>query len=249
MTTGPRVAVVDSGWARHVAEPRVHTGVGLVDPADELRPLLSGDDADRIGHGTACADLILRLAPRAQVLPIRVFGRRLETSAEILIEALDWARGAGVRVVNVSLGTLRTDALPALYAACDRARRAGLVIVAAHAMGAPATYPAAFDNVLSVSSASRTGGRRIVFRPGAAVELLAPDRHQLRWGDGHRRYVRGSSFAAPVITAMVARMLHEEPDLDIEGVRSLLGRHPDMMVAAGTPSAPAIVASWPRRSP
>ena len=75
---GVRIGVIDSGWDRHVLIPQIEQGVGFVDPLDELSVLKSEDDHDRIGHGTACTDLILRIAPEARIVPIRIFGHRLE---------------------------------------------------------------------------------------------------------------------------------------------------------------------------
>ncbi|HEX2203444.1 MAG TPA: hypothetical protein VHG91_09115, partial [Longimicrobium sp.] len=65
---GVRVGVVDSGWDRALADPRVRPGVAIVVPEGGGAPELSDDDHDRMGHGTACADLVLRVSPEAEVV-------------------------------------------------------------------------------------------------------------------------------------------------------------------------------------
>jgi subtilisin family serine protease len=220
---GVTVVVIDSGWARSLTDDRVLPGVGLVDPDDEYRVRQTTDDEDRLGHGTACADLVLRAAPGARIVPVRVFGKRLETSIAILVAALEWANAAGVRLINLSLGTLRADAFQPLYVACEHARRSGAVIVAAHRPGVAATLPAAFDNVISVGGTPIHGHRGVLYRPGEAVEVLAAARHGgVRCGPGGRRTVGGNSFAAPIVTGLIARMMERTPDLGVEGVRGTL---------------------------
>jgi hypothetical protein len=111
------VGVIDSGWDRSIDDPRVRTGVGFVGAGDELAVCRSADDQDRIGHGTAAADIVLQVAPGATVVPLRVFGRELETSPAVIIAALDWAVAHGIGAVNLSLGTARADAVAPLYRA------------------------------------------------------------------------------------------------------------------------------------
>lgn len=222
---GVPVAIIDSGWARDVTDERVMAGVGLVDPEEEFAVRQTNDDDDLLGHGTACADLVLRLAPQATIVPVRVFGHRLETSTAILVAALEWVTATGVRVANLSLGTLRPDALQPLYAACERARRNGVIIVAAHRPGYPRTLPAAFDNVLGVAGAPGPESRVLQYRPDEAVEIWAPARHTaVRCGPGRTNTVRGNSFAAPIATGLVARLVERAPDITIDGVRAFLRR-------------------------
>lgn len=217
------VAVVDSGWSRRAPDRRVRRGIGLVAPDDDLRVAVSEDDDDRLGHGTACADLVLRIAPTAAIVPVRVFGTRLETSVGTLVAALDWVRAAGLRLANLSVGTWRMDEAVPLYAACERFRRAGGIIVAAHPAGARCSLPAAFDNVISVTGTVRTADGLVRIVPGRRIEVVAAGAHaDVRWCDGARRSVRGSSYAAPVVTGMIARLLERRPRATIDDARTFL---------------------------
>jgi subtilisin family serine protease len=69
----------------------------------------SKDDADRLGHGTACINTLLAIAPACEVVPIRVFESTLETAPTELIRAIDWAVNSGSHVINLSLGTSSTQ--------------------------------------------------------------------------------------------------------------------------------------------
>lgn len=222
---GVRVGVIDSGWDRGQPEPRVRAGTGILGLDGPGGAPRGADDHDRFGHGTACADLVLRVAPGAEIVPVRVFDAALETSPGVLAAAIRWAVDAGLHVLNLSLGTCQPAALQTLYAACEYARRRGVVVVAAaHAQGR-SSAPAVFDNVLSVGALPGNNTFRVVCRPGEAVECRAHAVHTgVRWLGGERVVAAGTSYAAPVVTGTVARLRELHPDADLAAVRALLAR-------------------------
>ena len=124
---GVSVAVVDSG-----VNPD-HPHVGSV--AGGVRITLSGaeaeDHVDRLGHGTAVFAAIQEKAPAADLFAVRVFDDRLRTSSRALVAAIDWAAERRVRVLNLSLGTLREEHAADLEAAVERLAAVGGVVVAA----------------------------------------------------------------------------------------------------------------------
>ena len=222
---GVRIGVIDSGWDRTIADPRVLPGVGLTDPDDDFALLRTDDDHDRLGHGTACADLILRLAPAAAIVPIRVFGSQLETSPAALRAGIDWAAEQSIPLVNLSLGTTLEHERAPLLAACERARRGGMLIVASSPSAGRATYPAAFDDVIGVDAGDFPSPWDFRYRPGAVVECTAAGKDQrLRWLGGREEVMSGPSFAAPHITGIVALILERYPGAGLEEVREMLGR-------------------------
>lgn len=218
------VGVIDSGWDRSIYDPRIHAGVGLVDAADELTLGWSADDHDRNGHGTTATDVLFQVAPGVRAIPIRVFGRCVETSPAVLIAAIDWAVARSLRLVNLSLGTLREDTRIPLYRACERARSAGTVIVAAGAnTGDGWSYPAVFDSVIGVGADDVEELHGMSYRSGNALECGARTIGLSGRGLGGRRVdVCGSSFAAPVVTGYIARLFQEYGPEDVAVVRERL---------------------------
>jgi subtilisin len=222
---GIRVAVIDSGWDRGLAEPRVLPGVGFVDPDDDFALARNDDDADVLGHGTACADLVLRIAPDARVIPVKVFGKVLETSPGTLHAALMWALEAGVQVINVSLGTRLEGTLHPLYAACEKARRAGIIIVAAGHNANDWSYPAIFENVIGVSAARFESPFHFRYRPNHAMEVEGWGVEQpVLWVGGSRLIKHGTSFAAPNVAGIVALIKERHPEATLDDVREMLAR-------------------------
>jgi subtilisin family serine protease len=224
------VGVIDSGWDRTIPESAVGTGVAIVSATNDFAISWSLDDRDRLGHGTAVTDIILQHAPGVRIIPIRVFGSRLETSPQILIAALNWAVAQGIRLVNLSLGTERHDVLPGLYRTCELARRAGTIVVASAGPHEGHSIPAIFDPVIGVAASSTLDPPfHIRYRAGSALECEARGIHHARGLKGVRQTVRGSSFAAPLVTAYVARVLQRRPDTSLESIRQSLREEPHSM--------------------
>ena len=221
--SGIRVAVLDSGWDRSIDDPRVLPGVGFVDPDDDFALGRNDDDQDVLGHGTACADVILGVAPDARIIPVKVFGKKLETSPGTLQTALEWAIEAGVQVINVSLGTRLEGTLHPLYAACEKARRAGIIVVAAGHNANDWSYPAIFENVIGVSAARFDSPFHFRYRAEHAMECEAWGVEQpVLWVGGQRVVKHGTSFAAPNVAGIVALILERHPGATLEQVREML---------------------------
>jgi subtilisin family serine protease len=216
------VGVIDSGWDRTIVEPRVVTGLAF----SGLPVRLTSDDHDRHGHGTMCTNIILDATKECTVLPIRVFGTDLETSPDMLVEAISCAADCGLKLINLSLGTLRRDAARALYLACDAAARRGVIIVAAARPGANGwSYPAVFEPVIGVGSAKLEDHMAIRYRPGDSIECgVRTSRRSTRGLGGFATVVDGTSFGAPLVTALVARWLGDTPDLTVVSVRARFER-------------------------
>lgn len=221
-TPAIRVAVIDSGWDLSCRDDRVELGVGLVDPNDELT-LGTSDEQDRIGHGTACVDLVLRASPLAHVVPIRVFGARLETSANVLAAAILTSVDLGVQVINLSLGTSQADAAPILYDACEYAYIRGICVIAACNNRGSYSLPAAFNNVIGVGSTSDLGPLEFEYRHGDVAEFRAAhSQTDVRLLNGLRGTVSGTSFAAPIISGVVAGILAKYPCVSLTELRQIL---------------------------
>ncbi len=229
---GVRIGVIDSGWDRSIDAPNVVDGISFVDPDDELACLKSDDDHDTNGHGTGCIDIVRRIAPDAEIVPIRVFGREIETSPGTLQAAIRWSTEQDLPLVNISLGTLRQDAMKPLYVTCERARRQGAVLVTAAHNLSEWSFPAVFENVLSAGLLDEddiTPDMTVYdyrFRPNDATECLAQGRkRRVRWINNQHIQRSGTSFAAPIITGLVALFMESMPDLTLDAARDVLAQY------------------------
>jgi subtilisin len=222
---GVRVGIINSGFDRTLRDQRVLPGAGFVDPADDLALLHTTDDHDRLGQGTACADLVLRIAPEAQVVPLRIFGNDLETSPGVLQAALAWATERKLDVVAIGAGCQMEEVLRPLYATCERARRDGIVMVGAAHPDGGWSYPAIFENVIGVDSGRFPTPFHYRYDPVAFYEFTAAGQDQVvQWIGRRTRTVSGTMYAAANMAGIVALLRECEPGASLDQIRVMLER-------------------------
>lgn len=194
------VAVIDSGWPFGLQHARVLKGVGF-DPGSDLA---SEDCYDRIGHGLCCADILLSTAPSAVVIPVRIFGDRLETSIDTLCRGLSWAASSGVDLISLSVGTRERDYRRPLeklvHGICDL----GIPVVSA-AGPTGDVMPAVFDGVIGVGGLQTHCEPPVIIRRHARVQVHAHTWHpRVMHLGGHRAPRRGVSLATAYVAGLIA---------------------------------------------
>lgn len=217
---GIRVAIIDSGLVADGVNPH-RDARAFIGPGDGFELRQSADVVDCIGHGTAIAGIVNALAPRAEIVPLRVFGSRLETSPEIIAAALDWAADRAVEVVNLSLGSTMEAARRPLQKACRRAHEAGCLLISAVPRGAEQVFPAAFREVIGVTAGRYSNAYDLDALPQGTADFAAQGFRQYSW-QGRPQESFGSSMAAPHLTALVALLKEKLPKANVDGVRTLL---------------------------
>jgi hypothetical protein len=222
---GVPVAMVDSGVNYLLAEIKgrlARDGAGralgydfwdLDDRPFDANPARSPFFPQR--HGTRTASVLLREAPEARLIPYRYPRPDMSRMAKIV----DHAAANGVIVVCIALGSNDIADWRA-FAAAAAARPEMLFVVSAGNNGRDIdtrpVYPAALDagNIIAVASADATGrlgrgsnwGKR-------SVDLLVPgEETPVTDFYGRAAISSGSSFAAPRIAALAARLLGAHPD-------------------------------------
>ncbi len=219
-----KIAVVDSGYTCHPPNRRVQEGVSVVPAVDAPRGWgVAGNTSDHLRHGTAVTEIILDSDPGARVIPVKIFHGNLRATVAQLIGAIDTAVAEGVQVINVSAGTILLDAIRPLYAACERARRQGVIVVAAGGPDEGPSIPAGFDNVIGVAAGAFADVHSYEYRANHGLECVAHGEH-LAQDEGGLRSLRmvGTSFAAPRISVRVAQLLTGEPAHSLESIRRQL---------------------------
>jgi hypothetical protein len=166
-------------------------------------------------HGTQTASLLLREAPRAQLVPYRYPRPDMMRMADLIEDAA----ADGVVILNMSLGSNRAEEWQAFEKAAG-AHPEMLFVVSAGNNGrdidSQPVYPAALGlaNMLVVSSADASGRPARGSNWGReSVDLLVPAEEMLVTDfSGRLRLVSGSSYAAVRVSALAACLLEENPD-------------------------------------
>ena len=166
-------------------------------------------------HGTRTASLILEEAPVALLVPYRYPRDHMSRMPDLV----EHAAAAGVRIMNISMGSRRRSDWTAFEAAA-RAHPEMLFVVSAGNDGAnldeTPVYPAALplDNLLTVTSSDATGLPARGSNWGrTSVDLAVPAEHvPVTDFDGRVREVSGSSYAAARVSALAACLLAAHPE-------------------------------------
>ena len=193
--------------------------IGMIDTAIVSHPSMRGvsieardfADANAVpkAHGTAVAS-ILASEGASRLFVANIFrgggSARPFTSADTIVDALNWMVAQRVPVVNMSLAGPRNAILDRLI---DQAIGRGTLIVAAAGNGgpsAPPAYPAALANVIAVTAVDQ---RNRVYRYAnqgnyITVSARGVDEPAASAGGGVARF-SGTSFATPHVAAWMAR--------------------------------------------
>jgi hypothetical protein len=210
---GVKVAVIDTGIDLY--HPLFRDRLA---PAQEWKDFIDGDSLPQevtgsfYGHGTGVAGLIVQVAPRATILPIRVLGPDGMGDVANIVMAIGWAVENGANVINLSLGT--DQDIASLEKAVIYAAQMGVYVVAAagNEGSNQLLYPAKYmtkssynDLMFSVGSYGSELALSLFCNYGTELEYVAPGEFMLSaYPDMRIAHYTGSSFATPVVAGSVA---------------------------------------------
>lgn len=240
---GVRVAVIDSGIDHDhpMLGDCVDTEGSILFSVDEDGDVVSttGIHSDAYGHGTAVAGIIHALAPQASITSVRVLGENLSGKAAAFHAGLAWAVDEGFDIVNLSLGTTRSEWALAFHETCDRAYFGNTFVVTAANNVQRASYPSLFASVASVACNTTTDPLRFHANPHPPTEFLARGIDiEVPWIDGKTTTITGNSFAAPHIAGLATLIKSKHPDLRPFQIKAALWAT-SANVVESTPPEPA----------
>lgn len=224
---GVRIAVIDSGI--EVGHPslkgmKLIDDIHIVDNGIQIE-VQEGDGTDIYGHGTAVASIIQEVAPQVEFGSFRVLGARRSSRTVIIREGVRQAIDRGYNVLNCSFGCGIQDHIFQYKDWIDESYLKGIHVVAACSnldFQSP-EWPGFFPTVVTVNMAASNRRDCLYYRPGYLVEFSACGVNVIAaWKDGQTREVTGSSFAAPLVSALLARLLSVAPRLDPLQAKALL---------------------------
>lgn len=223
---GVRIAILDSGLElSHPAlrDLRLIEDVAIV---EEGRRFIAapGQGKDMYGHGTAVAGIIHSIAPEAEIGSIRVLGESLSTRTAIIYEGARYAIQNGYHILNCSFGCGFPHHVLKYKSWVDEAYLRNIHVVAACNNSDPTRpeWPGFFSSVLTVNMAAIEGESEFFYRPGAMVEFAALGVNaEVPWIGGGSKKMTGSSFAAPRVSALLAKVLSVYPDLSPTQAKAL----------------------------
>lgn len=110
-------------------------------------------DSDDVGHGTAISSIIYTHAPDVSILMVKIFDELLYADEDLLFYTLNYIlTNVECKLINLSLGIPALKDHEKMYNVCSEINKKGTVIVAAFDNDGSISFPAAFDNVVGVTT-------------------------------------------------------------------------------------------------
>lgn len=223
---GVRVAVIDSGCAGHAElESALLPGWNYLTKTDDV--------TDNIGHGTFVSGLIaaaddgvgvIGAAPEARIVPLKCFDNGVTTRVSTLTAALyDAVDEFDCRVINMSFG-IKSYSETLDKAICYAVDHGAVCVASAGNLGTSSLYyPAALPNVISVGAVGSDRTVASFSQRNDALTVVAPGKELLSTtADGNYATKSGTSFSAPLISALCARMLSADASLAPQDIQHFL---------------------------
>jgi hypothetical protein len=230
---GVTVAVLDSGVERAVLEGKHRTSGDGIYPIEggvftaERPDPLPYDGRQSTPHGTTVADIILTIAPKVRLLSGDIFGPRGSCEMEVVLRAVHWAIDVWkCKVINLSLGVpeqrlQQVQRRYQLLRAVEEAYYKDVLVIAAAHNEHPLTrsYPAVFaPPLLSVDKGLFPDPLQFAYNLREQIEFQAHGRGYLGPFAGEP----ATSWAAPHLTGIAARLLSLRPTLKPFEVKTIL---------------------------
>ena len=207
--------------------------VGLIDTGVDLtHQVFSGTTAHRWGcddqvipaaHGTAVASLLVGRAtefhgvlPSAELYAADVYcGAPTGGAVDALAGAFGWMVRERIAVINVSLVGPDNAVLARIVASLTARGYAIVAAVGNDGPAAPPLYPASYPHVIGVTGVDAHHRVLVEAARGAQVMFAAPGADMAAGAlAGTYVTVRGTSFAAPIVAALLAQRL-SQPDASL----------------------------------
>ncbi len=206
---GVKVAVVDSGVdAGHPAVAGRVAGYVAIEEGPDGPVLDVSPHEDLFGHGTACAGIILSLAPECEIYSVRVLGRLLTGRGSVFAAGIRWAIENGMDVCNLSLTTPKKDLSGILHELADDAYFRNVMLVTSANNMPIESFPAMFSSVISVASHDVDDPYLFYYNPSPPVEFGAHGVDvKVAWQNHGWMTATGNSFATPHIAGIIAKIL------------------------------------------
>jgi hypothetical protein len=204
--TTTRVGVIDTGAFEQSSALQ-----GLIDEVDAF----AGTPYTPREHGTVVCEIAASRG--ARLIVADVFGvdanARLIAAADAIASALNWLVAKSTPVINISVAGPYNPILEHIIA---RTVASGALIVAAAGNEGPAAapvFPAAYAGVVAVTAVDERGEVYRRANRGDYVMFAARGVHVPVLGSAQPFEVSGTSFAAPVVAAELARLRSLSPSV------------------------------------
>lgn len=208
-----RIVIIDSGVDYSLIRKKCKSldGVSIIASGKCFSIDKSYDD--ELGHGTAVADILTtNIHGVYDLFVVKVFTSDFYADNNNLYWALDYVeKHIDCEMLLISSGVRRIDSINNMERLIDKLVQKKVIIISAFDNNGAMSYPAAFRNVIGVDSCSeyKKNNQFSVIENNGINVLAGNVSYRVRGIDGKPNIVKGNSFTAAYIGAIVADYIIE----------------------------------------
>ena len=176
-----------------------------------------------LSHGTLCASVIGDLSPNSEFISIKVLDEQGQGYSAQLVCALEWCLENEIKLIHMSLGTTNYHDFSKVGTIINKLTQRDVIIVAAYSNMNIPSVPAHLPKVFGVRSDKDESLKN--------GEYFFDNSHNLREENsmvahydktGKINVGVSNSFAAPVITSHILRLLNTNPNMKFKDILECL---------------------------
>ncbi|MFC4542841.1 S8 family peptidase [Halosolutus amylolyticus] len=209
---GADIAIIDTGIDADHPDLQANLGTG-----EDFTGTGSWDDDN--GHGTHCAGIadavdnsegVVGVSTEATLHAVKVLDSQGSGTYSDIAAGIEWVADQGYDVASLSLGG--SSGSSALRDAVQYAQSNGVLLVAAAGNSGPCSdcvgYPAAYSEVMAVSSTNSSDGLSSFSSTGPEIEIAAPGSDiYSTYNDGGYNTLSGTSMACPHVSGAAGQLM------------------------------------------
>lgn len=173
---------------------------------------------DQIGHGTAISFIVNKILMDIEIdiYVLNIFENEYRIDEDKLIEALSYIYRNEFNIVHISSGIQNPIYRESLHDICKKLKKKGVIIVSSFDNFGVVSYPACFNEVISVSiSENCKTVNEYIYVENSDINILGfAGMQRLPWKNNSYMDVCASSFASPYITAEIIKILYSNKSID-----------------------------------
>jgi hypothetical protein len=210
-----KIGIVDSGTSKKFRN--IKKCVNIVVKSANSPPKTSENCKDENGHGTICSTIINKIAPEAELYIVKILDNQMKANSLELIQAIRWLICQKVDIINLSVMSLDFEYFIRLYNIIALCESKNIKVVASSLSG-NLSFPGDFPFLISASNEFPREAKGSIVPKGKCIIIR-----------GYQNFLKPafkipscSSFSAPFITGLAARLLSWDSSLTTYEIKTIL---------------------------
>ena len=159
---------------------------------------------DVFGHGTACAGIIHKIDPKAEIISIRCLDSGAQTDGDHVLAAIEWCISQRIDIINLSMGALSSSKQDLFSVLGEKAKKYNILIFTSCNDSGHQTIPACLPYYIPVVGKTVRGKNTYYYQDG--IFFAHGGMQRVDWISPRHIISQGSSFATAHMSAFASKI-------------------------------------------